>query len=251
MHYASPPPVQLISAEAVSRAFFILLFSASLILIINQYSDVDQVLADVYFDAQRNAFPWRDSWFATGLMHGWVKYAIITFGLLILGVTLIDAVRPLKKITPLLRIQLRVVALTMISVPLVVALLKQGSNVQCPWSLERYGCSEPLLRLLDWVPPHWDAGRCFPAGQASTGSWLAALAVFWLPNEPRRAFHIFVGGMVVGLALGWVQQMRGAHFLTHTLATLWVSSALLLAVLVVVPRLQRVASGSLRQRVAS
>jgi len=74
--------------------------------------------------------------------------------------------------------------------------------------------------------------------------------VFWLPHAPFRAFRVFVAGLAVGLALGWVQQMRGAHFLTHTLATLWVSSAVLLAVLVVMPRLRRWMGSTLRRRVA-
>ena len=243
-------PEQLLSTEATSRAFFALLFSASLILIINQYTDLDLVLADWFFDAGLNDFPWRKTWFANDFMHGWVKYAIIGFGIFLLGVTLLDIIRPLSIMTSLRRLQLRSVVLTMILAPLAVAMLKQGSNIHCPWSLTRYGGSEPLLRLLDWVPPHWDAGQCFPAGQTSTGSWLAAFAVFWLPHQPRRAFQIFLGGMAVGLLLGWVQQMRGAHFLTHTLATLWVSGAVLLAVLVVMPRLRRLSSDSLWPRVA-
>ena len=112
-------------------------------------------------------------------------------------------------------------------------------------SIDRYGGSEPLLRVLDWVPPGWHAGHCFPAGHASAGMWLAALAVFWLPHHPRRALAVFLGGSGVGLLLGWVQQMRGAHFLTHTLSTAWITSAVVLALIVVVPRLRLLAHGSL------
>ncbi|MEO8411090.1 MAG: phosphatase PAP2 family protein [Propionivibrio sp.] len=251
MSHPAQLPDRLLSVEGVNRAFIALLVSASLILIINQYTDLDLLLADLYFDQGTHSFPWRNSWFANAFMHGWIKYAIIAFGLMLLAVAVVDIVRPWRKLTPLSRLQLRSVVLTMILAPLAVAVLKQGSNVHCPWSLTRYGGAEPLLRLLDWVPPHWDAGRCFPAGQTSTGTWLAALAVFWLPHDPRRAFKVFLGGMGVGLALGWVQQMRGAHFLTHTLATLWVTGAVLLAVLVVMPRLRRMAGGSLRPRVTS
>jgi len=166
------PPLSehLLTPEVLSRALCALLASASLILVINQYTDIDLMLADLYFDAQHHDFPWRDSWFATRLMHGWVKYAIIGFGMLLLGLTLVDALRPLRRLPPLRRLQLHCVVATMVLAPITVALLKQGSNVHCPWSLARYGGSETLLRLLDWVPSHWDAGRCFPAGQTSTGT---------------------------------------------------------------------------------
>ena len=241
-----PMPERLLSAEAVNRACLFLLASASLILVINQYTDIDQWLADIYFNAASGDFPWRNTWFAEGFMHGWVKNAIIAFGLALLAMAGVDLVHPLARLRPLRRLQLRAVVLTMLLAPLAVSLLKHGSSLHCPWDLARYGGSEPLLRLLDWVPPNWDAGRCFPAGQTSTGSWLAALAVFCLPNSPRRALQVFLAGLSAGFALGWVQQMRGAHFLTHTLATLWVTGAVMLAVLVLVPRLRRVAGWSLR-----
>ena len=233
--------MQLISTKFVVRAFVTLLVTACLILVINQYTDIDQRLADNYFDLSLNDFPWRNTWFAENLMHGLVKRVIIGFGLCILGITLLDALRPIKKMTLLFRMQLRIVACTLTLAPLLTTILKQASNILCPWSIDRYGGHEPLLRLLDRVPLGWAAGHCFPAGHASTGMWLAALAVFWLPHHPRRAFAVFLGGISVGLILGWVQQMRGAHFMTHTLATLWICSAVLLILIALIPRLHPLA----------
>ena len=244
-------PERLISSEAVGRALVTLLITASLILVINQYTDIDEILADIYFDAGVHDFTWRNSWFAAVFMHVWVKNLIIVAGVAVFGITLLDLVHPMSEITPLRRTQLRVFVLTMLLAPLTVAVLKHYSSVHCPWDIDRYGGSAPLLRLFDRTPPHWNAGRCFPAGQASTGMWLVALAVFWLPHQPRRAFHVFLGGLGAGLALGWVQQMRGAHFLTHTLATAWVCSAIFLVVLVVAARWPRPAYGGAHWRIAS
>jgi membrane-associated PAP2 superfamily phosphatase len=61
--------------------------------------------------------------------------------------------------------------------------------------------------------------------------WFSALAVLWLPNNPRRAAWVFLAGIGAGFTLGWVQQMRGQHFLTHTLWTAWLSSALVVALI--------------------
>ena len=245
MQNRSQLPEPLVASRFCWFALIALLISGGLILFINQFTQIDQRLADLYFDTALNDFPWRKSWFATTLMHDRVKYVIVGFGLLTLALTLVDAIYPIRGIALLTRMQLRIVSLSMILVPLSVSMLKQKSNIHCPWSIKRYGGSESLLRLLDHVPPGWHAGQCFPAGHASTAMWLAALAVFWLPRQPRRALAVFLCGIGAGFFLGWVQQMRGAHFLTHTLATAWIGSAIFLLVLVVVPHLCRLAHGTL------
>ena len=66
--------------------------------------------------------------------------------------------------------------------------------------------------------------------------WLSALAVLWLPNNPRRTTWVFLAGIGAGGILGWVQQMRGQHFLTHTLWAAWLSSALIVALIAVFSR---------------
>jgi membrane-associated PAP2 superfamily phosphatase len=58
----------------------------------------------------------------------------------------------------------------------------------------------------------------------------------YLPQAPKKALAVFVGGLSIGLTLGWVQQMRGQHFLTHTLWTAWFSSALFLVLLAIFAR---------------
>lgn len=107
-------------------------------------------------------------------------------------------------------------------------MLKSQSIHHCPWDLQRYGGYAPYLRLFDSLPDGVKAGHCFPAGHASSGLWLAAFFVFWLPSRPRMACFMFMVGLLPGLMLGWVQQLRGAHFLTHTLWSAWIASLLIL-----------------------
>lgn len=210
-----------------------LVSGAIVILVIGQYTDLDTQLADIYFDRVHQTFPWDHSWFARDLMHGHVKKLILWFGLFLVAFAAIDLVRPFSRLAPQRRLQLRFLALASVFEPLLVRSLKESSNLHCPFSVDLYGGSQPLLRLLDAVPDVWPAGHCFPAGHASAGMWLSALAILWLPQAPRRALAVFAGGLVFGLFMGWVQQMRGMHFLSHTLATAWVSTALLMAMLVV------------------
>jgi len=224
---ATPLPIE----EWLIRATLILLGSATVILFIGQYTDLDLWLAGIYFDPARQTFPWDKTWFANDLMHRHVKNVIIVGGCLIVGTALFDLFAPLKRLTAHGRTRLRIIALAAVLEPLLIATLKHSSNMHCPSEIDLFGGHYPFLRLLDMVPDNWSAGRCFPAGHASTAMWLSALAVLWLPDNPRRAFQVFLAGIAAGFALGWVQQMRGEHFLTHTLWTVWLSSALIVALI--------------------
>ena len=210
-----------------------MLIAATGIVILAQYTDLDLIIADFYFDPVRKIFPWDQTWFGKDLMHGYVKNVIVWFGFLLIASTLFDLIMPLRRLTALGRLKLRYLTLAAVLEPILVRSLKENSNLHCPQGIDLYGGKAPLLKLLDWVPDGWSAGHCFPAGHASAGMWLSALAILWLPTHPRKALAGFFAGLSVGLAMGWVQQMRGQHFLSHTLATAWLSTALLLLILAV------------------
>lgn len=214
------------------RAMLVLAVSAVMLLLLGQYTDIDLRIEDYYYDEQLQAFPWLDSWFAKDLMHGYVKNVIIKSGYLVLLVVAWDFLRPWRRMTPFVRSRLRFVAAASLLVPTIVRGVKQFSVLHCPWTVDRYGGTEPFLRLLDHVPEAMKVGHCFPAGHATVGLWLASIGVFWLPHRPRAALAVFGAGLSVGLVLGWVQQMRGAHFLFHTLWAAWLASLVILLMLV-------------------
>lgn len=212
--------------ELIPGYCVLLLISASLLLLIGQYTDLDLTLADLYFDPAHQNFPWDNTWFGRDFMHGWVKKVVVWSGFAIIATALLDLGLRFGWLDALRRTQLRVLALAAVLEPFVIRSLKNASALHCPWGVDRYGGKAPFLRLLDNIPPDWQAGHCFPAGHASAGMWLCALAVLWLPHSPRKALVAYLGGLGFGLLLGWVQQMRGQHFLTHTLWTAWIASAL-------------------------
>ncbi|WP_374694341.1 phosphatase PAP2 family protein [Janthinobacterium sp. J1-1] len=110
-----------------------------------------------------------------------------------------------------------------------MSLLKRRSRSHCPWDIDQFGGTVPYYRLLEFMPDFVIAGNCFPAGHASGGLWLISLCVFWLPAEPKKAILAGVAGLAVGLTMGISQQLRGAHFLSHTLWSIWFAAALILA----------------------
>ncbi len=204
-----------------------LLISGMLILALEHYTSVDLSLEDWFFDNTLHDFPWRNRWFATDFAHGSVKNLLTYAGGAVLTLVVLDLVYKQKWLSDFWRYRLQIIAWASVLVPSVIRGIKRLSPLNCPWSVDRYGGDAPYMKLFAHVPDGWQAGHCFPAGHASTGLWLVALAVIFLPAHPRKAFWAGLGGLGVGLALGWIQQMRGAHFLSHTLVSAWLACLIL------------------------
>lgn len=201
---------------------------AALLVGIGRYSNADLYLADLAFDFTRNAFPRRDLWFYEDFMHGIMKALMTGASLVPAAALAVDAATRRTMLDDRLRKRLAIVLASAILIPLTVSLLKSTSIHHCPWSIDRYGGNAPFLRIFDGLPAGASPGHCFPAGHATSGMWLAAVAVFWLPEKPLSAMGAFLLGLTPGLALGIAQQLRGAHFLTHTLWSAWISAFIIL-----------------------
>ena len=107
---------------------------------------------------------------------------------------------------------------------LLIQLMKHYSPTSCPWSLREFGgTAQHLPHWRQWLL-HWQdggGGHCFPAGSASSGFAFMAAYPFLRRAAPRLARVWLLGFGLAGLALGLAQQMRGAHFMSHTLWTAW------------------------------
>ena len=113
---------------------------------------------------------------------------------------------------------------------LLVPLAKRFSRTSCPWDVAEFGGSASyvphwLLGTLDGGP-----GHCFPSGHA-----VAAFAFFsgyFLRRDtrPRLARVWLAGVLLAGLAFGWAQLARGAHYPSHTLWSAWLCWAVCVAV---------------------
>lgn len=214
--------------------------AAVLITWLGRCTDLDLVLADAVFDAATGRFPWRHTWLTQTFNHGILKALLLLAGAGFMLAALRDAWRgraggAADPRQMRLRLRLRIVALSALLVPLATGALKQASVAHCPWDLARYGGAQPYVRLFEALPPGAVAGHCLPAGHASGALWLVALAVFWLPTRPRTAGAVAALALAFGAAVGWLQQLRGAHFMTHTLWSMWIACALASGLAVVMP----------------
>lgn len=103
---------------------------------------------------------------------------------------------------------------------LLIAALKAGSGVDCPWDLARYGGGLPAIGLLEPRPATLPHAACFPAGHAGAGYAWVALYAFLARVRPRWRHLGLAAGLGLGLVFGIAQQLRGAHFLSHDLTSL-------------------------------
>lgn len=119
------------------------------------------------------------------------------------------------------RRNLGVAILTLITVPVLAGLGKDATNIFTPAQTRRYGGDVPYVKLFESYPVDdrpVERGRGFPAGHASGGFALLGLYGLWRTRAWRR------GVIVLALGAGWVmggyQMLKGAHYLSHTVATM-------------------------------
>jgi len=107
-------------------------------------------------------------------------------------------------------------------VPLTASSLKYVTNTYCPWDITRYGGDKPYVKVIEAYPSDFketkDRPRCFPAGHASGG--FSLFAFFFIARVHRQKIIALVCALGVGWVMGIYQMMKGAHYFSHTLATM-------------------------------
>jgi membrane-associated PAP2 superfamily phosphatase len=121
------------------------------------------------------------------------------------------------------------VFVAMAAVTACVGLLKQVTNVDCPWDLADFGGTRPYVALFANRPDTLPHAACFPGAHSSSGFSLLAFYFALRDRIPRLARIALVAGVVIGVVFSFGQQARGAHFLSHDLTSAAIAWAVLLA----------------------
>jgi membrane-associated PAP2 superfamily phosphatase len=185
----------------------------ALLLMAWDFSGLDLWFASVY--GARGGFAWRDAWLTRTLLHdqgrllGWAAFGALAF----------NVVRPLWA-GPTRAERLRWVGVTLVCLLLIPA-IKRYSATSCPWDLVQFGGHALYVSHWSFGVSDGGTGHCFPSGHATAafaflGGW------FVLRDHHTRAARAWLAGVVLaGLAFGWAQLARGAHYPSHTLWTAW------------------------------
>lgn len=177
---------------------------------------LDQEIAAKLFAWQGQQWLLKDAWWTETLLHQGARQLNQWLVLCLLCVWLYQMCRGRRTS------QLRALGVFLLSLILcfsTIALLKKLIPMECPWDLQSFGGSAPFIGIFSFRPPDMLPRQCFPAGHASIGySWLGMFFFLRLvkPRFARPALWCSIG---LGLVLGFVQQLRGAHFLSHDIAT--------------------------------
>ena len=204
-----------------SRAFWRPVAAASLvglvILVTFEFTGVDLFLARLAYDPVVRGFPLREHVLTTLVAHDALKVAsALAFAWILIGVW-----RPVGVLARLARPARLHLLLSVVVCLAVVAALKKASALHCPWGLVEFGGAHAYLRLFAPVPEGWSRGSCFPAGHALSAFAYIGGYFAWHGTDPRMARRWLVAVLLLGAVAGVSQQLRGAHFLSHTLWTLW------------------------------
>ena len=122
---------------------------------------------------------------------------------------------------------------------LTVTVLKAVIDMDCAWDIIGLGGQRPYLGLFDARPPSLPAAGCFPAGHASAGYCWVALYFNFAATKPRWRHRGLAFGLLLGAIFGISQQLRGAHFASHDVASLLICWLIALALDAVMLRGQR------------
>jgi membrane-associated PAP2 superfamily phosphatase len=164
-------------------------------------------------------FPWRDDWLLSSVLHNGAKDLgwLLTIALC-LNVTW--PIGAMKRLPVSRRVQLVASALLAWAV---VALLKYANHTSCPWDLDEFGgIARQISHWSGWTVYDGGAGRCFPAGHATTGFAFVGGYFALRGDLPKLARTWLTCALIAGFVLGFAQQLRGAHFMSHTLWTGWI-----------------------------
>lgn len=196
----------------------LLLGSAALLLQLFEGSSLDLQVAHYFYDPALGSFPLRHHWLFEAVMHHGLKiasYIAVAASLFFCFLGYRGELEWLPRRNALLA------GAGMLLIPIGTTLLKSLTNRHCPWDIVDFGGFAPYIGLLASAPSDIKAGQCFPAGHASAGFLWIVWAVALRPAGRNRARLGLLTGVLLGGLMGVARMAQGAHFLSHTLWSLW------------------------------
>lgn len=177
---------------------------------------LDLALAARLYDADAGGWMGRDTYWAEGWVHAGGGMAVRVAGL----AALIGWAASWKwaRLAPYRRALLYFV-LALVLVNGLTGLLKQLTNIDCPWDLEAFGGRFPYIGLFADRPDALRHAACFPGGHSASGFALVALYFVLRDLARGRAWIGLAVGLGTGCVFAFAQEARGAHFLSHDLTS--------------------------------
>jgi membrane-associated PAP2 superfamily phosphatase len=197
-------------------ALYLVLLICFLSLGVIYYFKLDFYFADMIYSEHQSWF-YKNHWFANTVMHSYTKKLIILAFVIYIIKTVISHSRqsPSTNIYPKL-----VLIISVLLGTLVVSALKVLLESDCPWDLIRYGGDKQFFSIFDYDAAALPSNKCFPAAHASMGFTFISIYFYCVLYLKRYKYHALIASLFLGFTLGFFQQLRGAHFISHDIWSL-------------------------------
>lgn len=202
---------------AIKQPWLGLLISGCALAFIYPLTGWDAAVTNMYFDA--GAFYLKHDEFLVNVMHAGLKGAIVAVFITLFFLWLASFSR--EKLAAI-RVQLLWAWVGMATSTMTISMLKRLSIHSCPNKLWVYHGNMPSFSLAETFMQSPLAGHCWPGGHASAGISLLAIYYAFRNSHPNFSGIVFAISMLLWFLMGWAQIMRGLHFFSHNLWTLWI-----------------------------
>lgn len=200
------------------------------ILAVEHYTDIDVLISDYAYDFTEHR------WLITPALHQKLspffyegaKRLVAAIGTTCVIYLLLSA---WKKEWRRNFVAVLTVLLSTMIVPSTVSWLKTFTNVYCPNQLQIYEQRYPYVRVLESYPSAFQAehrGRCFPGGHV-TGAF-SLMALYLVFQDKKKKAAALGGAVCFGFITGTYQILRGEHFLSHNLFSMFLSAVLIIII---------------------
>ena len=204
--------------SSMDRTLFPSIALLALVFGICEFTGIDIWLQDHFYNfASHRWLVDSESPLPRAMFYLGAKKLILYIGYLLLAAAIFYKRLPFLKMP---RRGLWVAVLTLMTAPAAVGYGKRTTNTFGPAQITRYGGEYPYVKVIESYPAGnrpAKRGRGFPAGHASGGFALLALA--GLATTVRGRALGIATGLTLGTVMGAYQMLRGAHYLVDTLVT--------------------------------
>lgn len=204
-----------------------LLISGLLFTWISRDGTLDFWVAQHFFDPVTRTFPLEHNRTLFFWGHAVLKKPSVIIWLICIGLAIASFWQPRLRVW---RRALLVFIVMGGCASYVVQSLKSASIHACPYDLAMYGGTAHWFPLFDTVTAVVGKGNCWPGGHASAGFVLIAGYFALREQAPQWARRILIGSLLLGTVMSAVQVVRGAHFVSHNLWSLWICWATCVAI---------------------
>lgn len=188
------------------------------LLILLHITNADLLLAQwmLAFEGTDTAWPWRHAFVTDKLLHTGGRDLVVLAAVVLLSSLVLSSFKASMKRW---RRPLLMLFTSALATVLLVRIGKSITNVACPWDLSLFGGQKPYLPFPMSLSVDTELGQCFPGGHSSGAFAWVGLYYLALVLKPKWRFKLLGAVLLIGAVFSLCQEFRGAHFLSHDIAS--------------------------------